>query len=113
VAFLEQGVEGGANGGSRPLCHPFLPREVIEQCVLAARNERVLRPADNRIGIVEQRLTHRGRDAIREWMADEAQQYGKTQVTAHAVGDFPGSPIDLRFFFVLANDKVAELEITV
>lgn len=59
-------------------------------------------------------------------MADEAQQYsytvepflfatenGKTQVTAHAVGDFPGSPIDLRFYFVLANDKVAELEITV
>lgn len=69
---------------------------------------------------------HRGRDGIRAWMADEAQQYsytvepfliaienGKTQVTAHAVGDFPGSPIDLRFLFALANDKVAELEITV
>ena len=78
-------------------------------------------------GIVKDKgLTHRGRDAIRGWMADEAQQYsytvepffiatenGKTQVTAHAVGDFPGSPIDLRFFFNLANDKVAELEITV
>jgi hypothetical protein len=78
-------------------------------------------------GIVKDKgKTHRGRDAIRAWMADEAQQYsytvepflmttesGKTQVTAHAVGDFPGSPIDLRFFFVLANDKVAELEITV
>ncbi|WJH37686.1 nuclear transport factor 2 family protein (plasmid) [Aliirhizobium terrae] len=70
--------------------------------------------------------THRGRDAIRMWMADESQQYdytvdpclisnehGKTVVTAHAVGDFPGSPIDLRFIFVLANEKVAELEITV
>lgn len=70
--------------------------------------------------------THRGRNAIRNWMADEAQQYnytvepflitsenGKTLVTAHAVGDFPGSPIDLRFFFVLSGDKVAELEITV
>jgi len=78
-------------------------------------------------GIVNDKgLTHRGRDAIRAWMADEAQQYsytvepfliapenGKTQVTAHAVGDFPGSPIDLRFLFALANDKVAELEITV
>ena len=78
-------------------------------------------------GIVKDKgKTHRGRDAIRAWMADEAQQYsytvepffianehGKTQVTAHAVGDFPGSPIDLRFFFVLADDKVAELEITV
>ena len=69
---------------------------------------------------------HRGRDAIRAWMADEAQQYsyavepfliatenGRTQVTAHTVGDFPGSPIDLRFIFVLADDQVAELEITV
>ncbi len=71
-------------------------------------------------------LTHRGHDAIRAWMADEAQQYSytvepflitsendKTLVTAHALGNFPGSPIDLRFFFVLVNDKVAELEITV
>lgn len=69
---------------------------------------------------------HKGRDAIRAWMADESQQYSytvepfliaiedsKTLVTAHASGDFPGSPIDLRFFFVLAGDKVAELEITV
>lgn len=78
-------------------------------------------------GIVREKgETHRGRDAIRMWMADENQQYkysvepflianehGKTVVTAHAVGDFPGSPIDLRFIFVLANEKVAELEITV
>lgn len=78
-------------------------------------------------GVVKDKgKTHRGRDAIRAWMADEAQQYsytvepfliatenGKTQVTAHAIGDFPGSPIDLRFFFVVASDKVAELEITV
>ena len=70
--------------------------------------------------------THKGREAIRKWMADESKQYtytvkpfliatenGKTQVTAHVVGTFPGSPIDLRFLFVLAGDKVAELEITV
>ncbi len=70
--------------------------------------------------------THKGRDAIRTWMADEGQQYtytiepfligtedGRTVVTAHAVGTFPGSPIDLRFFFLLTEDKVAELEITV
>lgn len=69
---------------------------------------------------------HRGREAIRDWIAGEGQQYsytvtpflistegGKTQVTGHAVGDFPGSPIDLRYFFVLAGDKIAELEITV
>lgn len=78
-------------------------------------------------GIVKDKgKTHRGRDAIREWMVEAGQLYtytaepffigtenGKTQVTAHVVGSFPGSPIDLRFFFVLAGDKVAELEITV
>ncbi len=71
--------------------------------------------------------THRGWDAICRWMVGALQQYsytaepfriataedGRTQVTAHTVGTFPGSPIDLRFFFVLAGEKVAELEITV
>lgn len=70
--------------------------------------------------------THRGPDAIRHWMAEALQQYsytsepfriveenGRIQVTAHTVGSFPGSPVDLRFLFVLADDKVAELEITV
>lgn len=78
-------------------------------------------------GIVKDKgKTHRGRDVIRKWMADESKQYtyavepiliatenGKTQVTAHVVGTFPGSPVDLRFLFVLADDKIAELEITV
>lgn len=78
-------------------------------------------------GVVKDKgKTHRGRDAIREWMVEAAQLYtytvepffigtenGKTQVTAHVAGSFPGSPIDLRFFFVLAGDKVSELEITV
>lgn len=78
-------------------------------------------------GIVRDKgKTHRGREAISKWMAESAQLYsytvepflietenGKTKVTGHAVGTFPGSPIDLRFFFVLADDKIAELEITV
>ena len=78
-------------------------------------------------GIVKDKgKTHRGRDAIREWMVEAGQLYtytaepffistedGRSQVTAHVAGTFPGSPIDLRFFFVLAGDKVAELEVTV
>ncbi|SCB57032.1 SnoaL-like domain-containing protein [Rhizobium aethiopicum] len=78
-------------------------------------------------GVVKDKgKTHRGRDAIRAWMVEVGQLYtyttepffigtenGKTQVTAHVDGTFPGSPIDLRFFFVLAGDKVAELEVTV
>lgn len=70
--------------------------------------------------------THQGRDAIRQWKAGTTQKYtytmtpflvvtadGKTQVSCHVVGDFPGSPVDLRFFFVLENDKIAQLEVTV
>lgn len=78
-------------------------------------------------GVVkDQGKTHMGYDAIRAWKAGTTRRYtytvepffiasenGKTQVTGHVVGDFPGSPIDLRYFFVLADSKLAELEITV
>lgn len=78
-------------------------------------------------GVVKDKgRTHKGRDAIRKWIAEALQEYsytvepifiatesGKTQVTGHVVGTFPGSPIDLRFLFVLAGDQVAELEVTV
>jgi len=68
--------------------------------------------------------THKGRAAIKQWKADVSAKYqytceplacaekdGKTVVTCHLVGDFPGSPVDLRFFFTLAGDKIASLEI--
>ncbi|MET0282244.1 MAG: nuclear transport factor 2 family protein [Steroidobacteraceae bacterium] len=70
--------------------------------------------------------THAGRDAIRQWKAGTAQKYtytmeplsvatrdGKTEVICHVVGDFPGSPVDLRFSFALAGDKIAALEVSV
>ena len=68
--------------------------------------------------------THKGRPAIREWKTDASEKYeytcepiaceekeGKTVVTNHLVGNFPGSPVDLRFFFKLEGDKIASLEI--
>lgn len=70
--------------------------------------------------------THVGLRAIRDWKAGSVQKYnytvepfsigtenGRTLVTSHLVGDFPGSPVDLRYFFVLSDEKIAELEITV
>jgi hypothetical protein len=68
-----------------------------------------------------------GHAAIRQWKIDYSGKFGpttidpffiatengKTQVMAHVAGDFPGSPVALRYFFVLAGDKIAELEITV
>lgn len=66
-----------------------------------------------------------GRDAIRNWKAESSKKYtyttepfaieeiaGKTIVTAHVAGNFPSSPVDLRYFFGLKGDKVASLEIT-
>lgn len=70
--------------------------------------------------------TYSGRDAIRDWKTESSRKYtyavapfaieeagGKTIVTAHLAGDFPGSPVDLRYFFVLEGDRIASLEIRV
>jgi len=68
--------------------------------------------------------THKGRAAIKQWKTDASKKYeytcepfaceekdGKTVVTSHLVGNFPGSPVDLRYFFKLEEDKIASLEI--
>ena len=68
--------------------------------------------------------THPGRAAIKAWKTDASAKYqytceplaceekdGRTVVTSHLVGNFPGSPVDLRFFFKLEGDKIASLEI--
>lgn len=74
--------------------------------------------------VVDEGNTYTGRDAIRQWMANASTQYtytvepfalseegGRTMVTSHLVGNFPGSPVDLRYFFELDGDKIAGLEI--
>ena len=68
--------------------------------------------------------TYRGRAAINRWKADASAKYqytseplagvrkdGTVVVTSRLTGNFPGSPVDLRFFFVLEGDKIASLEI--
>src|SRR3977135_1495848 len=68
--------------------------------------------------------THKGRAAIKEWKTDASAKYeytcepfaceekdGKTVVTSHLVGNFPGSPVDLRFFFTREGGKISSLEI--
>lgn len=74
--------------------------------------------------VTDEGREHRGRAAIRAWKAAASRKYsytaepfavashdGKTVVTAHVVGDFPGSPVDLRYVFALAGDRIAALEI--
>ena len=68
--------------------------------------------------------THKGRAAIKKWKMDTSAKYqytsepfaceekdGKIVVGSHLVGNFPGSPVDLRYFFKLEGDKIASLEI--
>ena len=68
--------------------------------------------------------THKGRAEIRAWKTDASAKYkytceplaceekgGKTIVTNHLVGNFPGSPVNLRFFFTLEGGKISSLEI--
>src|SRR5262245_12991103 len=68
--------------------------------------------------------TYRGREAIKQWKADVSTKYEymiepfaceqkgeKLVVTSRLTGNFPGSPVNLRFFFGLEGDKIASLEI--
>ena len=67
---------------------------------------------------------HRGLDAIRAWMKETIRKYavrvdpidvreaeGSALVTARVSGTFPGSPITLRYQFVLDGDTVSRMEI--
>jgi SnoaL-like domain len=68
--------------------------------------------------------TYTGLSAIKQWKADASGKYeytseplaseerdGKTIVTSRLTGNFPGSPVNLRFFFKLEGGKIAALEI--
>jgi len=68
--------------------------------------------------------TYQGRAAIKKWKADVSTKYQYTSeplacerkdekivVTSRLTGNFPGSPVNLRFFFGLEGNKIASLEI--
>lgn len=69
--------------------------------------------------------THEGHAAIEAWKAGASSRFSYTTtpiklekmdrgylVIGHVVGDFPGSPVDLRYRFTLERGKIASLEIT-
>ena len=68
--------------------------------------------------------TFRGRDAIKAWSEETQGKYNYTmdaldasvigdtvRLRAKVAGSFPGSPVELDYLFVLANDKIASLKI--
>ncbi len=74
--------------------------------------------------VKDERHTYKGREEIKKWKSAASTKYEytstpiaceregvKTVVTSHLVGNFPGSPVDLRYFFELEGDKIASLEI--
>lgn len=74
--------------------------------------------------VVDEKKTYSGRDAIAalkseasakyEYVADPVaieDQGDRVIVTAHLIGNFPGSPVDLRYAFALSGDAITRLEI--
>lgn len=74
--------------------------------------------------VIDERRTHEGHDAIRAWKAESkaATKYTVTPVSAEpdgagvlvlgrVEGDFPGSPVMLRYQFDLQGDRISKLEI--
>ena len=72
----------------------------------------------------DERNDHRGREAIQGWAAETSSQYqmtqtpkekreedGATVVRAQVAGTFPGSPIELDFWFVVEGERIKELRI--
>jgi len=69
--------------------------------------------------------THSGPEAITAWKAAASAKYsyvalpfavercaGRFIVTVRLTGNFPGSPVDLRYAFRLGRGRIASLEIT-
>jgi hypothetical protein len=86
--------------------------------------EAVVRCFTNNAVVKDEGQTYEGLVAIEQWRREAVAKYtytceplrseqadGKTIVTCRLEGDFPGSPAELRFFFVLERGKIAALEI--
>ena len=67
---------------------------------------------------------HVGREAVRAWIEDSSRKYrpqievlsadaqgDEVLVTNRISGDFPGSPIELKFAFTLRDGQIARLNI--
>ena len=79
----------------------------------------------DRAVVIDEQREHRGRAAIARWKTEATAKYHYTSVpvavdasgseavvTARVSGEFPGSPVTLRYHFALDGDRIARLEIT-
>lgn len=76
--------------------------------------------------VVDEGHTYKGRAAIKRWKEESTAKYqytstpiamenagDKIAVISHLIGNFQGSPLDLRYVFELQGEKIASLEIAV
>jgi ketosteroid isomerase-like protein len=74
--------------------------------------------------VIDERQEYRGRTSIARWKAEASATFhytveplgvhvagDLTTVTGRVTGDFPGSPVELHYRFVLDGDRIARLEI--
>ncbi len=74
--------------------------------------------------VIDEGHSYSGRDAIARWKTEASTKYDYVSepiavthegagivVTSRVTGNFPGSPVDLRYGFVIANDLIGRLEI--
>jgi hypothetical protein len=74
--------------------------------------------------VTDEGHTYNGRAAIKKWKEDVSAKYqytsqpiacehkdGRFVVTSRLTGNFPSSPVDLRFIFEVNGEKIVSLEI--
>ena len=89
-----------------------------------ADSEAVSRCFTNDAVVKDEGHTYNGRAAIKKWKEEASAKYeytseplacegkdGKFVVTSRLTGNFPVSPVELRFFFELEGEKIASLTI--
>jgi len=87
--------------------------------------EAVMRCFTEQAVVKDEGLTHSGSAAIEAWKIDSSSKYlytsepfavvaegGGYVVTSRVTGNFPGSPLALRYAFRLESGKITYLEIT-
>lgn len=102
-----------------------LPKPIADYFAADARDGAAVARCFAETGVViDERHTHVGREAIRRWKVQAMARYNyvsepvsvtrdgeRVHVTSRVSGDFPGSPIELRYAFALDGGAIARLEI--
>lgn len=102
-----------------------LPKPVVAYFAAdRADGEAVFRCFSENAVVKDEGHTYNGRAAIKQWKEAASAKYeyaceplvcedkgGKIVVTCRLTGNFPGSPVDLRFAFELTREQIVSLEI--